>query len=86
MKLRFSIMAACAGMLALAQNDLAQAAYPGSGAPKGLETNADAEMGVNFWAGDHQIIDQRVAQSSRKCGTSGTVTCKRQHAPPPPPH
>jgi hypothetical protein len=58
MQIRLAIIAAWAGMLALVQTDLAQAAYFGSAVSKPVEVKAEVGMGVDNWARnsvDHQI-------------------------------
>jgi hypothetical protein len=52
MKIRFAIVAAWAGTLALVQTDFAQAAYLDSGVSKLMEVNTEIGTGVNNRARD----------------------------------
>ncbi|MFY9972294.1 MAG: hypothetical protein WBQ45_04575 [Roseiarcus sp.] len=73
MTMRRMIITAWTCGAVLGQIASAQAAFPAAESTKALAISADTQAG------------ERVATTaSRKCGTTGMATCKRQHAPPNP--
>ena len=71
MTMRRMIITAWTCGAVLGQIASAQAAFPAADSSKALAVSADA-----------QPAERVATTASRKCGTSGMVTCKRQHMPP----